>query len=325
MKKTAIAPSNIAFIKYWGQRDARLRIPSNGSLSINLSNLLSTTTVSFDASLAADDITLNGQKDPGEIARIILHLDRIRKLAALTSKAKVVSINNFPTGTGLSSSASGFAALTLAGAAAAGLKMDEKSLTRLARLASGSACRSIPDGFVEWRAGDSDASSFAVSIYPPDYWDLRDIVAVISNQKKDLPTSLGQQCAYSSPFFETRLKHLGSKIADLKKALALKDFPVFGKLVESEALELHAMMLTSQPPLIYLLPSTVEIIRAVISWRKEGLPVFFTLNTGQDVHLLCLPEDAPGVVANLKKMAVVKNIIINSPARGAVLSEDHLF
>src|SRR3989338_6357678 len=141
MKATAIAPSNIAFIKYWGRKDEALRLPENGSISMNLNNLLTTTTVEFSPAFTGDSFSLNGVEDAEEQQRVIKHLDRIRQAAKIAEKARVVSRNNFPTGTGLSSSASGFAALTVAGAKAAGLNFSEKELSILARQGSGSACR----------------------------------------------------------------------------------------------------------------------------------------------------------------------------------------
>src|SRR3989344_8520297 len=150
MKAKAVAPSNIAFVKYWGRKDETLRLPENGSISMNLSGLQTTTIVEFSDKLEEDEIIINGVKEDLENNRAVKHLDRVRGLANIKTKAKVVTENNFPTGTGLSSSASGFAALTLAAAVAAGLKLSEKELSILARQGSGSACRSIPDGFVEW-------------------------------------------------------------------------------------------------------------------------------------------------------------------------------
>src|SRR5581483_10844974 len=118
MKATAVAPSNIAFIKYWGKKDEVLGLPENGSISMNLSNLLTTTTVEFNNAFSEDSVTINGKQEEKEKMRTVKHLDRIRKLAQTDLRAKVVSENNFPTATGLSSSASGFAALTVAGVAA---------------------------------------------------------------------------------------------------------------------------------------------------------------------------------------------------------------
>src|SRR3990167_7516930 len=295
MKATAIAPSNIAFIKYWGRKDEILRLPENGSISMNLSNLTTTTTVEFDKKYKEDKIIINNQEEENSGSRAIRHLDRVRSLAKINLKAKVVTNNNFPTGTGLSSSASGFAALTVAGSAAVGLKLSEKELSILARQGSGSACRSIPDGFVEWLDGNTDETSYGVSVFPPDHFDIADVVIVVSTDKKFLATSEGQKSARTSPFFEKRLDLINDKINRVKKAIEDKNFSEFGDLIEKEALEFHSILFTSDPPLFYWTPETVKIMKFVQKLRHEGLECYFTINTGQDVHVICKKEDAEKV------------------------------
>ncbi len=326
MKATAIAPSNIAFTKYWGRKDEILRLPENGSISMCLSNLLTTTTVEFSPSYTKDEITINGGGlEEGEAERVIKHLDRVRKLANIGFKAKMTSNNNFPTGTGLSSSASGFAALTLSASKAAGLNLSEKELSILARQGSGSACRSIPSGFVEWLDGDTSETSFATQLFPPDYWAIADVVAVVNEGKKEVPTSKGMQATHSSPFMEVRQSRMKEKNNKVKQLLAEKNFKELGELIEQEALELHTIMLTQAPPLIYWTPGTLRIMKLTSHWRAEGIPVYFTINTGQDVHLICGQEDVDKVKAKLKELEEVKDIIVNTPGEGARLSEDHLF
>ena len=325
MKATAVAPSNIAFIKYWGKKDEDLKIPMNGSISMNLSNLLTTTTVEFNKSFKTDEMVINNQKEENGRGRAVNHLDKIRKLAKINYKAKVVSRNNFPTGTGLSSSASGFAALTLAASNAASLNLSDKVLSILARQASGAACRSIPDGFVEWLDGDTSETSYAVSLYPPDYWDIVDVVVIVSTNKKEVATTEGHRLAYSSPFFSVRLKGIQDKIQLIKKYMQKKDFEAFGELIEQEALELHAIMLTSTPPLIYWLPATVSVMHAVQKWRNEGLRVYFTVNTGQNIHLICQKKDIKRVVKRAEQIHEVRKTIINFPSQGVRLISTHLF
>lgn len=325
MKATAVAPSNIAFIKYWGKKNEALRLPENGSISMNLSNLLTTTTVEFNPDFKEDEIIINGQKEENGGNRAIKHLDRIRKIAKINLKAKVETRNNFPTGTGLSSSASGFAALTVAASATAGLKLSEKELSILARQGSGSACRSIPDGFIEWLDGDTSGTSYGVSIYPHDYWDIADVVAIVSRNKKEVSTTEGQKLASSSPFFPVRLSKIKNKINLIKKYMKNKDFVEFGELVEAEALELHAIMLTSTPSLIYLLPGSLRIMYMVKKWRQEGLPVYFTVNTGQDIHLICQRKNAEEISRKALEVSEVQKTIINYPGQGARLIKDHLF
>lgn len=324
-KATAVAPSNIAFIKYWGRKDDVLRLPANGSISMNLSNLLTTTTIEFSEQFKNDEVIFNGKKENIVGNRAIKHIDRIRKLAGITTKAKVVTENNFPTGTGLSSSASGFAALTVAGAVAAGLTLSTKELSILARQGSGSACRSIPDGFVEWMDGDTSETSYAKSLYASDYWDLVDVVAVTSTEKKDVSSSTGHTLAQSSVFFPVRQSKMKEKITLCKKYLHKKDFQKFGELLETEALELHAIYLTSNPSLIYLLPETLRVMHVVKKWREKGLPVYFTLNTGQDIHLICENKNAKKVAALAENVEGVQRTIINNPSAGARVVNNHLF
>lgn len=330
MKKTAIAPSNIAFTKYWGRKDEELRLPENGSISMCLSNLLTTTTVEFSPAYTKDEIIINGGGlENDEAERVIKHLDRVRKLAShLESgnvKAKVVSSNNFPSGTGLSSSASGFAALTLAASKAAGLDLPEKELSILARQGSGSACRSIPSGFVEWLDSNTSEASYAVQIFPPHWWDIADIVAVVSEGKKEVPTSKGMQSTHSSPFMKLRISRMKEKNERIKQLIAEKNFLKLGELIEQEALELHTIMLTQTPPLIYWTPGTLQIMKLTRLWRAEGLAVYFTINTGQDIHLIVEQKNIEKVKEKLNKLDFVKEIIVNTPASGARLSENHLF
>jgi diphosphomevalonate decarboxylase len=324
-KATAIAPASVALIKYWGRKDEILRLPRNGSISINMSSLLTTTTVEFSSSLRQDSVVIDGEEKTGEAERVIKHLDRVRAFARSSDRANVVSKNSFPSSTGLSSSSSGFAALTVAAAAALGLKLSEKELSILARQGSGSACRSIPDGFVEWLDGNTSETSYAVSLYPPDYWAIADIVAVVSTEKKDVSSATGHTTATSSPFFAVRQKNIAAKIASLKKILAARDFTAFGELVEAEALEFHAVTMTSCPSLLYLIPDSLRMIKEVRKWRAEGLPVYFNLNTGQDVHILCEKKNVKEVEKRLKSLDFVQQIIANEPARGARLTEKHLF
>ena len=154
---SAIAHPNIALIKYWGDTDPDLHIPVNGSISLNLKELFTRTIVTFDPKLNQDQFKLNGkQTDGAGLKRVSAFLKRVRQMAGINRFAFVESYNNFPTATGIASSASGFAALSLAASNAAGLDLDEKTLSRLARTGSGSACRSIPAGFVEWQVGEQD-------------------------------------------------------------------------------------------------------------------------------------------------------------------------
>lgn len=325
MKATAKAHSNIAFIKYWGRKDEILRLPTNGSISMNLSDLFTITTVEFSENMNEDYILVNKEAHTSINQRIIQHLNRVRSFAKISLRAKVVSENNFPISTGLSSSASGFAALTLAATKALRLDLSEKELSILARQGSGSASRSIPDGFVEWMDGNTSDTSFSQSIFSAEHWDMMDIIAIVSKEKKEVTTSEGQKRVESSIFFQTRLTHIQEKIKLCKKLMSERNFSEFGKLVEMEALELHAIMLTSWPSLIYWLPQSLYVMKSVQKWRKEGLQVYFTVNTGQDIHILCQKNDREVVMDKMKGLENIIKIIPNSPSRGTYLLTDHLF
>ncbi len=328
MKATAQAHSNIAFIKYWGKKEGfdSLKLPANGSISMNLSNLVTETTVEFSERYSVDKLDFNGTENNDNIrSKVSEHLDRVRKKAGVTTKAKVVSRNNFPHSSGLSSSASGFAALTVAAVSALELQLNEKELSLLARQGSGSACRSIPTGFVEWVAGRSHDSSYAYSIFPPDHWDLIDVVVVIDAQAKELSSTEGMSRAFKSPFYKERLKNIQEKIHTCTEAIRKKDFEIFGELIESEALEMHSIAFTSHPPMIYWAPETLRLMLETQRWRKAGLPVYFTINTGHDIHLITTPDHEKKLVSLIHKSCTVKKIIMNHPSEGACITKNHLF
>ncbi|MBI3380200.1 diphosphomevalonate decarboxylase [Candidatus Gottesmanbacteria bacterium] len=326
MKATAVAPSNIAFIKYWGKKDKNLRLPANTSISMNLSNAFTTTTVEFSADNKKDEIYFGEKRmDRKSSIRVISHLDRIRRIAKKNLFAKVVTQNSFPQSTGIASSASGFAALTLAAVGAMDLKCSEKDLSILARLGSGSACRSIPCGFVEWKVSKTSENSYSFSLYDEKHWDLKDIIAVVSTEEKKTSSTLGHENAKSSPLFSKRLEHLPARIVKLKEALKEKNIKKLGELIEKEAIELHMIMMTQDPPLFYWDGSTMEIVKLVRLWRNDGLLVYFTLDAGPNVHLICESKEENKVLEKLKKLSYIKNVIINSPSSGARLIDKHLF
>jgi len=326
MKKTATAPANIAFIKYWGKTNENLRLPANSSISMNLDKCTTTTTVEFNPKYKTDSFNFLGEKiTQKEIKRVIKHLSRIRKLAKLNLKAKIVTQNSFPKSSGIASSASGFAALTLAATSAAGLKLSQKELSILARLGSGSACRSIPDGFCQWKKGNSSNSSYARSLYPADYWHIRNILLITSSSIKKTSSPKGMSNAASSPLFKNRLKTVKKRHQDLKKALNNKNFKSFGQVIEYDTLNMHAVMMTQKPSLFYWNKSTFNIIQNVLSWRNKGLSVYFTIDAGPNVHLIYLAKDEKKVYNKAKTIKGIKKIIINKPTQGAKIINNHLF
>jgi len=325
-KATAVSPANIAFIKYWGKKDPLLNIPFNNSISMNLSNCLTTTTVEFNSNLSDDLISVDEKEiSDSKKDRVTGLLDLVRKRSGIDLKAKVVSRNNFPQRAGIASSASGFSALALSASNALGLNLTKKELSILARRGSGSACRSMIDGYCEWKTGDGDNSSYAAQMAKPDYWHLADVVAITNKEEKKIGSTEGHELAATSPYFRRRLTRLPQKIKRIKEAFFAKDFLAFGKLLEEEAVDLHLMAMSSTPPVFYWNQGTMEIIHAVQKWRKNGLPVYFTIDAGPNVHLICLRKDAEKVAKEAKKLESVSFTIINEPCQGTHLKDKHLF
>ena len=321
----AAAHPNIAFIKYWGNQDDALRIPANGSLSMNLDGLETRTTVQFDTSLAADQLFINGEPVEGEgLTRVSATLDRIRQLAKLKTAALVRSENSFPSGTGIASSASAFAALVLAGATALGLCLSERELSQLARLGSGSASRSIPGGFVEWQAGTDHESSYAFSIAGPEHWDLVDYIVLLSSQHKVVGSTQGHKLADTSPLQAARVADAERRLEVCRKALLEKDFPTFAEVVEQDSNLMHSVMMTSSPPLYYWDSGTLEVIKSVCEWREEGLQVCFTIDAGPNVHVLCPGSEAEKVKRRLTNLVNINSILKCSPGGPAWLLEPEI-
>ena len=308
---TAQANPNIAFIKYWGNRDNTLRIPSNGSISMNLDGLYTRTTVSFQPSLPYDELIINGHEVMGGgLGRISYILDIIRSMANMHERAEVMSENNFPSGAGIASSASAFAALALAGSKAAGLHLREPELSRLARRGSGSASRSIPGGFVEWQAGASDEDSFAFSIAEPDHWDLVDCVAIVSASHKKTGSTEGHSLAWTSPLQAARVADASRRLDICRKAILERDFETLASIIELDSDMMHAVMMTSTPPLHYWKPASLEVMERVRQWRAEGLQACYTVDAGPNIHVLCLGTEAQLVEKRLREIKGVEKVLV---------------
>jgi diphosphomevalonate decarboxylase len=318
---TAIAPANIAFIKYWGKKDPAINLPYNDSISMNLSDALTTTTVEYSADLTEDVLLLNSQPaSPAQTEKVSRHLDLVRKLMPHPLRATVTTSHNFPTGAGIASSASGFAALSLAATAAAGLQLSEKELSILARYGSGSASRSIPNGFVQWKKGSNSLNSYAVSLYPKEYWDICDVVVIgDAHREKAVSSGEGHQVAATSPFFTSRIKYLRSATAELERALADRDFERFGTVTEQESFNLHAIMMTSVPTILYWDPLSVLVMQAVWAMRREGTQAYLTMDAGPHVHVICQLADLTAIKAKLTALEGVSSLLVNQAGDGARL------
>jgi diphosphomevalonate decarboxylase len=289
---------------------------------MNLKELETRTRVSFDPSLAEDQLILNGIAEEGAVLqRVSTMLNRIRNMGGLNAFASVESENTFPTGAGIASSASAFAALSCAASSAAGLSLSERELSQLARTGSGSASRSIPAGYVEWQAGTDHDSSYAFSIAGPDHWDLTDLIVLISEEHKETGSSLGHSLADTSPIQGARVDDTNRRLEICRKALLERDFPVFAAIVEQDCNLMHAVMMTSDPPLYYWLPGTLEVMRAVQIWRRNGIQVCYTIDAGPNVHVICPFKEAEKVKRELSSLEGVNSILECTPGGPAHLLE----
>ncbi|MES1924638.1 diphosphomevalonate decarboxylase [Salinisphaera sp. T31B1] len=300
---TARAYSNIALIKYWGKRDSALNLPAVGSISITLDALYTDTRVTFVSGLEQDKIEIGGRTtDP---ARFTGFLDRIRQHADITARARVESWNNFPTGAGLASSASGFAALALAATQAAGLNLSPRELSILARQGSGSAARSIFGGYAEMHRGERDdgTDAFAEPLLDADAWPLDVVVAITATTSKSVNSTTGMQdLDQRSDYYDAWVGHAETDLAAMREAIEDRDFARLGALSEMSCLKLHGLMLSTRPGLIYWNAATVAAMHAVRQLRADGVGVYFTIDAGPQVKAVCQPADTDRVVAALEQV-----------------------
>ncbi len=327
MKSTAIANTNTALVKYWGKDSVEFNTPANNNISLTIDSHWTKCTVEFSSDYKEDQATLNGQPATGKVLeRTTKHLDYIRKLAGVDLKAKGAAEINFPIGMGLASSASGFAALTVAACSALGLKLSEKDLTIISRRGSGSSCRSILGGYVEWVMG-GDKESVAVQIADKNHFDIRDIAVIVSKKSRKFDTRGGMEIAKkTSPLYPARLKAVNEiTLPKIRQAILDKDFTTIGQLAELDSNLLHATALTATPILLYWQPETLEIMHAVKDWREEGLEAYYTADTGANVHILCKPKDEKEILKRLKEIKVVQKAISGKPGDGAKVVKGHLF
>lgn len=323
------SPANIAFIKYWGQRDKKLILPYNDSFSMNLSNCYTEVKMEILEDEGIKELYIKDyqktsfEKNEGEA------LEKVKKFFGIAEKFlkkkikfgfRIYSLNSFPKKAGIASSASFFSAIALAITNALEMerKISQKNLSILARLSgSGSACRSIPDGFVWWQKGKESSDSFAYSIAPASFWKIFDMVLILSTDEKKISSFEGHQKVLTSPFFKLRLTDLRKRIKMIRRAFLKKDFTLFGNLVEEEALSMHFVMMTQKPPLFYWSGKTIELMKEVLTLRKNGVEVYFTLDAGENLHLIYQKKDELKVKKYFKSHPLVIDLINNSPSIGA--------
>lgn len=330
---TAVAHPNIALAKYWGKLAEGHNLPAVPSLSVTLAGMSTITTVTFDPTLGDDALELGGTSirdgdapllpaGAGALRRVSGLLDRVRQASGVPHRARVVSRNDFPTASGLASSASAFAALAVAAAAALGLTWSPAQLSDLARRSSVSSARSLFEGFVELPSGhpSSDPSAIlsAAPVAPPDHLPLRIVVAVTHEGPKATGSTQGMLLTtQTSPYFPAWVADAPGLFARLKDALLRRDLEALGALAEASALRMHAAAIAADPGLIYWTPATLLVIQEVRALRARGTPAFFTIDAGPHVKVLTTPEHEAAVTQLLEQIPGVLRTIAARPGDGA--------
>ncbi|MEU0692370.1 diphosphomevalonate decarboxylase [Streptomyces niveus] len=327
---TAVAHPNIALIKYWGKRDQRLVLPWTSSLSMTLDLFATTTRVRLDPAAGHDTAALNGVPATGEtLRRITAFLELVRETAGSGQRAVVDTENTVPTGAGLASSASGFAALAVAAAAAYGLDLDATALSRLARRGSGSASRSVFGGFAVWHAGadtgtaaEADLGSYAEPVPAADI-DPALVVAVVNAGPKAVSSREAmRRTVDTSPLFRPWAASSEDDLADMRAALRRGDIDAVGEIAERNALGMHATMLAARPAVRYLSPATVTVLDSVLQLRRDGIAAYSTMDAGPNVKVLCRRADAERVAGAVREAVPDGTVLIAGPGPGArLLSE----
>lgn len=321
-KAAARARSNIALVKYWGKSEGTLNVPAVGSISIALEALWSDTEVEFSADFRADTLELDGERRPDRLARVSACLDLLRRRAGVDTRASVVSRNNFPTAAGLASSASGFAALVGAAAAALELGLSPRELSILARQGSGSAARSIFGGYVEMHAGRAadGSDSYAEPLLDADQWPLEVVVAINSSSEKSVASGSGMtRSAQTSPYYPAWVETHGADLDAVRHAIAARDFEALGEVAEFNCLKMHAAALAARPALLYWSGATVDCMHAVRHLRGSGVPVFFTIDAGPQLKAVCEPGARSAVATALAAVPGVAQVLISGIGPGLEL------
>ena len=332
---TCEATANIAVVKYWGKRDEKLILPQAGSLSFTMDEQLKTrTSVAFSGKFSQDELWLNNKKmDLAEkdAAERFQQLDVIRQKAGIKSKAKIVSVNCFPTAAGFASSAAGMAALACAASKAAGLNLNSDELSILSRLGSGSACRSVLGGFVEWKRGSkADGSDcFAVQIAPHTHWsELRNVIGITDPKQKKVSSRAGmKQTVATSVLFKARVAYLPQVIEDVKKAVLAKDFAKFGEMTMRESSNMHAVMLDTWPPIIYLNDISKQAIYAINDWNASRgiIEAAYTFDAGPNPHVYTTEKNAAEIRKLLSEIEGMQGTMVCKVGSGPkFLNSGHL-
>ncbi|EDW01104.1 diphosphomevalonate decarboxylase [Drosophila grimshawi] len=315
---TCVAPVNMALVKYWGKRNEELILPINDSISMTLdaNEMCAKTTVAASESFKENRMWLNGDEQPFQAnARLQRCLDGVQRLALahggahrfpLSWKVHIASHNNFPTAAGLASSAAGYACLVYTLARLYDVPLDEQ-LTTIARQGSGSACRSLYGGFVQWQRGSSadGSDSIAVQLSPATHWpNMHMLILVVNDARKKTGSTSGMQRAVET---SALIQHRATQVVpqrskELKVAIEKRDFNAFATITMKESNQLHAIALDTFPPCVYMNDVSHSIVNFVHEYNEEAgsLHVAYTFDAGPNGCLYVLDEHVPHLLAAIQ-------------------------
>lgn len=319
MKASATAHPIQGLIKYHGLKDEVLRIPFHDSISVATAPTVTHTTVEFGR-FKKDSASVDGRNLSGrELERVVSVVDEVRRRSGVDLRFKMASTNNFPSNIGLGASASGFAALAVAAAKAAGLRLSLEQLSVIARRGAGSAARSVTGAFSRWRAGFDDEESYSYQISSEDF-QMGIVVALIPAFKS---TKSAHKAVLGSPFFHSRLAFVHEALAEMENAIRKRDIDRIGILAERDSLILHGITMTGLDEMILWRPETVKVILEVRKMRSEGLPAYFSIDTGATVYVNTWPKHVHEVESRLKDLGL--DTILCGVGGSAKLTRKHLF
>ncbi|MEM0449298.1 MAG: hypothetical protein QW520_05700 [Methanomassiliicoccales archaeon] len=319
MKSSAIAYPIQGLIKYHGLKDERLRIPYHDSISVCTAPIHSLTTIEFGHK--EDSARIDGRTvSLREMERILAVVNPLRQRAGEDSGFLMASSNSFPSNIGLGASASGFAALAVACADALGLKLALEEISRYARRGAGSAARAVTGGFSRWYAGTGDEDSYSRMLAGPKELDMSMVCALIPAHKF---TDAAHKEAISSPFFKARLEYVVEALDKMERAIFARDLDRICSLAETDSLLLHGITMTGIDELILWRPETVKVILEVKKMRQEGLPAYFSIDTGATVYVNSRLEDGKEVRSRIEALGI-ETISCTVGGEARVVKE-HLF
>ncbi len=328
---TAMGTPNIALIKYWGKRDEKLILPMNSSISMTFDYSLNTvTSVLFSSRLKSDSLYINGtkqnlnNKDTRERFQIVNHM---RRLAGTSKKVLVVSENSFPTSSGLASSASGTAALVYAVTKGLGLHLSGREMSMIARQGSGSACRSMFGGFVKWNKGmrADGRDSYAEQVFDENHWpELVDVIGVATHEKKRISSRAGmKQTVETSALYSERIRDAEKRVSAITKAIKYKDFNTLAEITMQDSNSMHAVMLDTQPPIMYLNEKSMAVINAVHEINEDaGSNIMaYTFDAGPNPQVITTVRNAPKAKRLLMK-AGIGEILVSRAGHGPKMLDE---